>query len=208
MQIVDVRLERAEDVVEYAASVVFSGGTLLYPDETGYVFACDPARRAAAAQVYDIADRRVQRLALCIASATELLEYAPENPLVMLAAKRLLPGPLTLLLRKPAFLLGTDSPFDDRAGFRVPADPLARTLLERCGPLIGSLTTYTGADLDGLPRVDLLLERGETGHVEPSIVDLTGEHPRLLHEGAVSLDRLTAGFGPMERAGTAPKIES
>lgn len=208
MRIVDVRLERTEDVVEYAAGVVFSGGTLLYPDETGYVFACDPEHARAAAHVYDIAEHQVQRLVLSVASTTELLEYAPENPLAMLAAKRLLPGPLTLLLRTPPSLRGAESAFGERAGFRVPADPLARALLERCGPLIGSLTSYTGADLDGLPRVDLLLERGETARVEPSVVDVTGEHPRLLREGAVSLERLATGLGPMERAGTTPKMEA
>ncbi len=195
MQIVDVRVERTEDVVEHAASVVFSGGTLLYPDETGYVFACDPERAHATAHVYEIADGHGQSLVLCVASTAELLEYAPENPLAMLAAKRLLPGPLTLML------------YGDRAGFRVPADPFARALLERCGPLMSTLTSYTGADLEGMPHADLLLERGETAHVEPSIVDLTGEHPRLLHEGALSLERLAAGLGPMEHAGTTAKRE-
>ena len=207
MHIVDVRRERTEDVVEYAAGVVFSGGTLLYPDETGYVVACDPERTTAAAYVYEIAGGSIQRLALCVASAAEMLEFAPENPLALLAAKRLLPGPVTLLLRRPSFLPGSDAPFDDRTGFRVPADPLAHALLERCGPLITSLTSYTGADLEGLPRAELLLERGEAPYAEPSIVDLTGERPRLRSVGAVSLERLTAGFGPMERAGTTPKIE-
>lgn len=196
MQTLDVRRERVDDVVEEAARVVFAGGSIVYPDETGYVIACDPQRRDAVARLYDSAGAGANlRVALCVASTAEFLEFTADNPLAILASKRLLPAPVVLIVRKPAFFGEDQTAGHLTMGLRVPQDPLAHAILERCGPLL-----VCAVDRAAMPRVDLVLERGEIGgHVETSVVDLTGARARLLREGAVPFDRLVAQFGPIER---------
>ncbi len=143
-----------------------------------------------------------------VASVQEFLEYAGDNALAMLAAKRLLPAPVILLIRKPAFISDELAAGLQTLAFRVPDDPLrARACSNAAGrlperPQIRTAARATSADEDSsmLPSADLLVEHGPTRYdSESSIVDLSGTHARLLREGAVSEQRLTELLGPIER---------
>ena len=139
--------------------------------------------------------------------SARFLEYAPDNPLAIVAAKRLLPAPVIVLIRKPAFVSDELAAGLQTLAFRVPDDPFARRLLERCGPIAGTTANpragapyLGGADRSMLPSADLLVEHGPTRYnSESSIVDLSGSHARLLREGAVSETRLIELLGPIER---------
>ncbi len=207
--VVDARTQRIEDVVELVAGVVFGGGTVIFPHDTSYGIGCDPYHLDAVDRVYHAKRRPDQRpLTLHVASPVEFLEYARENALAVLAAKRLLPGPVTLVVRRPAFLSGELSAGLPTVGFRVPDSALAAAILERCGPLAVSSANASGdqpyrgeeAERARLPSADLLVEFGPTPYdVESSVVDLTGSRAVLLREGAVSYDALCERLGPVER---------
>ena len=164
MQTLDARLEPLERVVEACAQVIFAGGTIAFPSDTSYCVGRDP---------YRIGDLEAE--AMVIASPAEFLEYAPGNPLAILASKRLLPGPVTLLVRESAL------------GLRVPDEPLARAIADATGPLAVSDVNRTKI------QPDLSIENGPTRYDrEASIVDLTGRYARLVREGALPYDRLAA----------------
>ena len=205
---IDARTERIEHVVEECARVIFAGGTIIFPNDTSYGIACDPYRSEAIDRVYGAKRRPDNKpLTLHVANPAEFLEYARENPHAILASKRLLPGPVTLIVRKPAFISDELTAGMPTLGFRVPDEPLARAILDRCGPLAVSSanpsggTPYRGGGQAAeLPSADLLIEHGPTRYnLESSIVDLTVNPPRLLREGAVSLERISELLGPVER---------
>lgn len=207
-RVIDAETAEAYDVAEETANVVFSGGTVIMPNDTSYLLGCDPYDYEAIDRVYVAMGRPDHRpLTMHVATAQEFLEYARENPLAIHAAKRLLPAPVIVLIRKPAFISDELAAGLDTLAFRVPDDPFARGLLERCGPIAGTTANprggpryMGGADLSMLPPADLLVEHGPTRYnIESSIVDLSGNHPRLLREGAVSEVRLTELLGPIER---------
>lgn len=208
--VVDARTTDAAAVAEEVARVVFGGGTVIFPNDTSYGIGCDPYRSEAVDRIYAAKGRPDNRpMTLHVASAQEFLEYAGDNPLAVLAAKRrLLPGPVIFLVRKPAFISDELAAGLQTLALRVPEDPFARLLLERCGPFAGTTVNKGGAggryrgdgDYAMLPPADLLVEHGPTRYErESSIVDLTGSHPRLLREGVVSADRLAELLGPIER---------
>jgi L-threonylcarbamoyladenylate synthase len=206
--VVDARVEPLEQVVERVASVVFSGGTVIFPNDTSYTIACDPYCSEAIDRVYAGKRRADEKpLTLLVASPAEFLEYAGDNPLAVLAAKRLLPGPVILVVRKPSFISDELAAGLRTLGFRVPDDPLARAILERCGPLAGITANpsgapryHGGADDSMLPPADLLVENGPARYDrESSIVDVSGSHARLLREGTVSYETLSERLGPVER---------
>ena len=207
--VIDARSERIEHVVEECARVIFAGGTIIFPNDTSYGIACDPYRSRAIDRVYGAKRRPDNKpLTLHVATPAEFLEFSRDNPHAILAAKRLLPGPVTLIVRRPVFISDELTAGMPTIGFRVPDEPLARAILERCGPLAVSSANPSGAAPyrggDGaeaeLPQADLLIEHGATRYnLESSIVDLTAMPPRVLREGAVSFERLTELLGPLER---------
>ncbi|HVN70034.1 MAG TPA: L-threonylcarbamoyladenylate synthase [Candidatus Binatia bacterium] len=207
-RILDARSAASYDVGEEVARVVFSGGTVILPNDTSYLLGCDPYDYEAIDRVYAAIGRPDNRpLTMHVATAAEFLEYALDNPLAILAAKRLLPAPAIVLIRKPAFVSDELAAGLQTLAFRVPDDPYARELLERCGPIAGTTANPRGGprygggeDRSMLPPADLLVEHGPTRYdVESTIVDLSGTHARLLREGAVSEQRLTELLGPIER---------
>ncbi len=207
-RIVDARLVPEAEVLEEVARVVFAGGTVIFPNDTSYCIACDPYDSAAVDRLYAAKGRAdTQPMTMHVASAAEFLEYAGENPLAALAAKRLLPAPAILLVAKPKFLSEELTAGLQTTAFRVPDDGFARAVLERCGPLAGTTANpkagprYCGdEDRSMLPPAELLVERGPTRYErESSILDLTGPRARLLRAGAVSEARLAELLGPIER---------
>jgi len=207
-RIIDARAEKAEDVAEEMAIAVFSGQTVIVPNDTSYLIGCDPYDYEAIDRVYAAMGRPDNRpLTMHVATPQEFLEYAVDNPLAIAAAKRLLPAPVILLIRKPAFVSDELAAGLQTLAFRVPEDSFARVLLERCGPIAGTTANPKGgpryrgdSDRSMLPSADLLIEHGATRYdSESSIVDLSGNHARLLREGAVSEKRLTELLGPIER---------
>lgn len=206
--VIDARTERAADVAEEVARVVFAGGTVIFPNDTSYGIGCDPYHFEAIDRIYAVKGRPDARpMTMHVASAQEFLEYAGDNPLAVLAAKRLLPAPVILLVRKPAFISDELAAGLQTLAFRVPDDPFARFLLERCGPLAGTTANpshgvrYRGDDdYAMLPPADLLVAHGPARYdSESSIVDLSGPHARLLREGVVPETRLAELLGPIER---------
>jgi L-threonylcarbamoyladenylate synthase len=207
-RIIDARAAKAEDVAEEVASVVFSGGTVILPNDTSYLIGCDPYDYEAIDRVYAAMGRPDHRpLTMHVATPQEFLEYAADNPLAVHAAKRLLPAPVIVLIRKPAYVSDELAAGLHTLAFRVPDDAFARGVLERCGPIAGTTVNPSGgarylggSDRSMLPPADLLVEHGPTRYnSESSIVDLSGNHARLLREGAVSEKRLSELLGPVER---------
>jgi len=207
-RIIDANASKVDDVAEEVARVVFSGGTVILPNDTSYLIGCDPFDYEAIDRVYAAKGRPDNRpLTMHVASLQEFLEYAGDNALATHAAKRLLPAPVILLIRKPAFISDELAAGLQTLAFRVPDDPFARALLERCGPIAGTTANphggpryLGGEDCSMLPSANLLVEHGPTRYdSESSIVDLSGTHARLLREGAVSEQRLTELLGPIER---------
>jgi L-threonylcarbamoyladenylate synthase len=206
--VIDAREMPVADVAEEVATVVFGGGTVIVPNDTSYLIGCDPYRSHAIDRIYAAKGRPDNRpLTMHVASPQEFLEYASDNPLAVVAAKRLLPAPVILLVGKPDFIGDDLAAGLSTLAFRVPDDTFARGILERCGPLAGTTVAlagrprYLGDEDDSmLPPADLLVRCGPTRYErESSIVDLTGAHARILREGVISSARLSELLGPVER---------
>lgn len=207
-RVVEANGQPLDAVAEEVARLLFRGGTVILPNDTSYFIGCDPNDSVAIDRVYAAKGRPDNRpLTMHVATAAEFLEYAHDNPLAAQVAKRLLPAPVILLIRKPAFIDDELAAGLQTLAFRVPDDPFARAVLERCGPIAGTTANppkgprYLGdGDRSMLPAADLLVEHGPVRYSsESTILDLSGAHPRLLREGVISERRLTELLGPIER---------
>ena len=110
------------------------------------------------------------------------------------------PGGLTLVVEHAPTLAWDVGDSRGTVAVRMPLHPVALEVLERTGPM-----AVSGANRAGLPSprtareaqeqlgypVAVYLDGGPTGDPVPStIVDVTGEVPRVLRLGAVSLEEL------------------
>ena len=204
----DARTMPRDLLIEEVARVIFAGGTIIFPHDTSYGLACDPLRLDAVDRIY-LQKRRPDHkpLTLHVAGVAELLEYAPGNVVAAAVAKRLLPGPVTLLVARPSFISEEITAGHPTLGVRVPDEPLARAILDRCGPLAVSSANASGdppyrgrGGIERLPAADLLVENGPTRYDgEAAIVDCTRERPLVLREGTLGFELIEARLGIAER---------
>lgn len=206
--VIDARKESHARVAEEVANVVQHGGIVIFPTDTVYGIGCDPYDAQAVARIYGAKDRPQSKpLSLHLASLREFLEYAGDRREVAAAARRLMPGPVTIIIPKPAFIGQEVTSGLPTLGFRVPDDPLCMAILERCGPLAATSANISGerayygvGDRQSLPMADLLVENGPTRYQRDStVIDMTGAAPVVLREGVVSVERLTELLGPVAR---------
>src|SRR4051812_44523277 len=136
-------------------------------------------------------------IALVASDFEILLDAVPElRGRAALRVRALLPGPYTLVLPNPArryrWLTGTRS---ETIGVRIPDLPEeARSVLDRFGAVaMTSANVHGGPDaksVEEIPEalmkgVSAIVDVGELPGTPSTVVDLTGEKPQVLREGAV-----------------------
>ena len=188
--------------VESAANALRNGGLCVMPTETVYGLAADARNAAAVQRIFDVKGRPADHpLIVHIADAADLNEWGRDIPsYARLLAAAYWPGPLTLVLRKQPEVLPIVTGGQDTVGLRVPSHRLAQQLIaalgtgiaapsaNRFGKVSPTSVSHVLADIgDLLESTDAVLDGGPcTIGVESTIVDCTGEHPRLLRSGAIT----------------------
>jgi L-threonylcarbamoyladenylate synthase len=188
----------AADGVAAAVAAIQAGEPVILPTDTVYGLCGTPHRPAAATAVTRLKGRDdAMPLAVLAAAVDALLEVVPE--LEGRAAEQmraLLPGPLTLVLPNPARRLSwLTGGRPDTIGARVPVLPDdTRAVLARVGAVIAtSANRHGGPDprsLDDVPAgiraaCAAEIDGGELPGTPSTVLDLTGDQPRVLREGAM-----------------------
>jgi len=208
-RVYDTRCSRPSTIADGVAAVVERGGTVIFPTDTVYGIGCDPMQPQAVDAIFALKGRsRTKPLSLHIATVAELLEYTAGNVLAERACESFLPGPLTLVVRRPSFVDARVTAGLETLGLRVPRHDVCRAILERSGPLaatsanISGEPAFTGAGFAvDLPSADLRVDDGPTPlRAESTVIDVSGKAPRLLRMGAIAVTLLEDALGPLERA--------
>jgi len=154
-----------------------AGGVVLFPADTVYGLACDPENDDAIERMYRIKGRPREKKSALMYFLLDAVPDLPEE------AKKLLPGPITVIL-------------SDGRGIRIPDQPL---LAEVRIPVLQTSANPSGGDdprrLEDVDpgiraAVDLEIDGGELPGTPSTVVDLSGEEPRILREGAVPAARV------------------
>ena len=184
------------------------GGLALFPADTVYGLACDPANRFAVERLYLLKRRTLAKPSAVMFFDLELAFAAlPElGPRTRSALGRILPGSVTVLLANPAarFALACgDDP--GTLGLRVPS--LERFADVRWPALQSSANRARGRDPRSLTEVselllravDLVIDGGELPGVPSTVVDLRGYERAgdwsAGRQGAVGEDELRDALG-------------
>ena len=181
------------------------GGVVAIPTETLYGLAADALNRDAIERVFAIKERpEGLALPVLLADFEQLSSVVGDVPQpAKILAEAYWPGPLTLVLRRADGLPPRLTAGGPTVAVRVPAHPIPRELAQLLGrPITGTSANISGAPdprtLDALraqvgDRVDYLISSGPVpAGTASTIVDLTGETPRLLREGVIPFENIAA----------------
>ncbi|RIV36449.1 L-threonylcarbamoyladenylate synthase [Micromonospora radicis] len=193
-----------------AASVLRTGGLVAFPTETVYGLGANASDARAAARIFEAKarpsfDPLITHLA-DVADLEPLVGAVP--PAVAALAARFWPGPLTLLVDRPAVIPPIVTSGLATMAVRVPDNAYARRLIaaagvpvaapsaNRFGQLSPTRAEHVVRGLGG--AVDVVLDGGPTRcGIESTIVDARGERPVVLRLGALPVEELEKVTGPV-----------
>ena len=200
---VDVDMPDLE-TIERAVDILRAGALVVAPTETRYGLLGRADKAEVVEKVYRAKKRPLsQPIAIFVGSLEMVTHYAELNPPAQFLARLFLPGPLTLVLKG---LPEWDSPVarDDKVGIRLSPAPVIQEIMERVGfPLTATSANISGAaelsSIDEISQalgaaVDLYLDGGVLDGAPSTVVDCSGDPPKILRKGAVDEKEIMAAL--------------
>lgn len=185
--------DRIDEVVER----IRGGGIVAIPTDTVYGLAALPTHEAALRALADLKGRdRDQPIAALIDSVADAIAYL-EDPAGLDRFVRFWPGALTVIVRaKPGGLLPPVVTAEGTVGIRKPDDRLARMVIRACGGILAVTSANRHGQLPCSSAEGVAAEFGEAllvlnggdraGGTASTVVDASGERPRILRAGPLS----------------------
>jgi L-threonylcarbamoyladenylate synthase len=198
-----------------AAANLLAGGLVAFPTETVYGLGADACNADAVARIYAVKGRPADHpLIVHIASMDGLGDWADDVPGYAISlARDFWPGPMTLVIKRSGLAGDFVTGGQDTVGVRVPDHPVALGLLEafvraggkgvaapsanRFGNVSPTTAQAVADELGGyLADSDQILDGGpcEVG-VESTIIDCSGDLPKILRPGAVTVAMIEESTG-------------
>ncbi len=196
----------SEAAVKLAVEALSGGDIIGLPTDTVYGLAAYPFRTGASDRLFRVKARpRDVALPVLVADeeqALELCTAVPKAALHLMAT--FWPGPLTIVLpRRPD--LDADLGEDDATiGIRCPAHPVPLAICRRLGPIATTSANRHGeppfttaeALAESLGReLALVLNAGRCDRPASTVVDCTGEVPKVLRAGPISAAEVDSASG-------------
>jgi L-threonylcarbamoyladenylate synthase len=211
-----------------AAANLLAGGLVAFPTETVYGLGADACNAQAVARIYAAKGRPADHpLIVHVASMDGLGDWAADVPAYAISlARDFWPGPMTLVVKRSDLAADFVTGGQDTVGVRVPNHPVALGLLEafakaggkgvaapsanRFGNVSPTTAQAVSDELrDYLADGDLILDGGpcDVG-VESTIIDCTGDAPKILRPGAVTEEMIehSTGLDVLDADGIAIRV--
>jgi L-threonylcarbamoyladenylate synthase len=211
-----------------AAAVLMSGGLVAFPTETVYGLGADACNADAVARIYSVKGRPADHpLIVHVASMDSLGDWAADVPAYAIAlARDYWPGPMTLVVTRSELAADFITGGQDTVGVRVPNHPVALGILEafaraggkgvaapsanRFGNVSPTTAQAVSDELsDYLGMSDVILDGGACAvGVESTIIDCTGDVPKILRPGAITEEMIehTTGLDVLDADGVAIRV--
>jgi L-threonylcarbamoyladenylate synthase len=201
--------------IHSAALMILAGHLVAFPTETVYGLGADACNADAVSRIYSVKGRPIDHpLIVHVSSIDGLSDWAEDVPEYAISlAHDFWPGPLTLVVKRSRLAEDYVTGGQETIGLRVPSHPVALGLLEafaRAGGKgiaapsanrFGSVSPTTAlavCDEIGcfLEVGDYILDGGASAvGVESTIIDCTGDVPKILRPGAITLKMVETSTG-------------
>jgi len=203
------------DAVQAAAKTLLQGNLVAFPTETVYGLGADALNKQTVARIYEVKGRPADHpLIIHLHSMQVMGQWVEDVPEYAIAlARDFWPGPMTLIFQRSQLAQDFVTGGQETVGIRVPDHVVALALLEAFHDLGGRGVAAPSANRFGhvspttaqavsdelseyLKPEDQILDGGACNvGVESTIIDCTGEVPRILRPGGITVEMIQISTG-------------
>ncbi len=183
-------------LIRQSVEIINNGGILAYPTDSGYALGCHLEDKKAIDKIRFI--RKLDKnhnFTLICRDLSEISKYSRFDTPVFRILKAHTPGPYTFILQAtrevPRRLM---HPKKKTVGIRIPDNKIVQAILnELKEPLITTTLIFPEEEYPSnnpkviqnrlQKQVELIIDGGYCGRIPTSVIDLTGENPKILRRG-------------------------
>lgn len=193
--------------IRRAARLLRAGRLAAFPTETVYGLGANALDSAAVARIFEAKGRPATNpIIVHIAQMGQIDQIAVVSEVAVCLAEKFWPGPLTMVLPRTDAIPDIVTAGGPTVGVRMPRHPVARRLIEAAQLPIAAPSANRSESIsptraehvaDSLgDNVDLILDGGSCDvGIESTVLDLSGETPRILRPGMIDSAQLEAVIG-------------
>ena len=187
--------------IRKAVEIIHRGGVATYPTDSVYALGCAIEAKRAAERIYKAKQMApTHRMALICPDLSAASEYVHFSQRAYNLARRIFPGPYTLVL--PA-TRQVPRPLIDKkqrtAGIRITSHPVTQALVQELGrPLLTTTAIVPGAEMACLDAgetlalfgnvIDVLIDSDSPGNEPSTVVEVANDEIVVLRQGVGPLE--------------------
>lgn len=198
---IDSRGQPSPRKIEKAIEILHEGGIAAYPTDSCYALGCAIEAKRAVERICaakDVDPRH--RMSLICPDLSAASEYVHFSQTAHLLARRIFPGPYTLVLpatrHVPKLLIDKKQ---RTAGIRIPNHPITQALVAKLGrPLLTTTAIAPGESTPCLDAnevqdafgsmLDVLIDSDSPGDEPTTVLEVVGDEVHVLREGLGPLE--------------------
>ncbi len=181
-------------LIRRVVEVLQGGGVIGYPTDTIYGVGCDLFNQEAIRKIHRLKKLEGKKpLSFICSDLKDISRYAYVSNYAYKMMKRLLPGPYTFVLKATKVVPKIAMTRQNTVGIRIPDNKICLALVKELGhPIISTSVYKPDEGLFNEPaeieerfgkQLDLVIDGGVIVAEHSSIVDLTGDSPKVIREG-------------------------
>ncbi|MFA5448302.1 MAG: L-threonylcarbamoyladenylate synthase [Sphaerochaeta sp.] len=204
-------------LIQEYGKLLREGKLVAFPTETVYGLGADATDERAARAIFTAKERPLfDPLIVHVATLGQLEGVvASLDERAKLLIEHFWPGPLTLVVEKHPSLPSIITADGDTVAIRMPASPLALSLIEESGKPIAapsanrfgytSPTTAAHVQQQLGERIAAILDGGSSSvGIESTVLSLAGDTPKILRPGKIGAEELYPIIGPVSAGQDGP----
>ncbi len=191
--------------IKAAVDILKNGGVIIYPTDTVYGIGCSIFNTQAIERIYRLKKQDQSKpFSFICSDLSHISEYAKVSNQAFRLMKQLIPAPYTFILPASRLKQLPKSIISKRktVGIRVPDNSISLALVRELGhPILSAGMTDENGNIINEPEaiitayenhVDCILNGGPSSLELSTILDLTGDQPVIVREGAGDISMLVA----------------
>jgi tRNA threonylcarbamoyl adenosine modification protein (Sua5/YciO/YrdC/YwlC family) len=181
-------------LIRRVVEVLREGGVIAYPTDTVYGLGCSLYNKKGIERIYRVKRTEKNRpFSFICADLKDISLYCKVSNYAYKTMKRLLPGPYTFILEGTKLVPKIMLTRRLTAGIRVPNNPICMAIVRELEhPIISTSAMlaegevlYDPAEIDSRlgHALDLVIDGGLCVSEPSSVIDLTGDQPKVIRKG-------------------------
>lgn len=182
--------------IREARNALKNGSLIIYPTDTVWGIGCDPFNQESVDNLFKIKGKKENGVSILINDKKMIPEYCLVKKTYINIIEKLLPGPVTLILKsKVTFAKGVTK--NDNIAVRIPNNKTSISLVKE-NPIITTSANLHGKEIS--QNIDearkifgnscIYLDGEKPTGIESTIIDLTNNTPKIVRIGALYGDSL------------------